>query len=364
MEFWPRLGRRKIHYGKNEANMNLSVNRIAELVHGRVTGDGRVEVRGVGSLAGARPGDLSFVKDARHFKAATQTNASALIVPEGFPKITKPVIVCKYPFLAFIQIANLVVAEREQPAPGAHPTAIIAPSAKLGSGVSIGAHAFIGPRTTIGDKTIIHPNVFIGADCKIGSDALIYPNVVIRESVSIGHRVIIHAGAVIGDDGFGYVQSNGRHVKIPQIGTVEIEDDVEIGALTTIARAALDKTVIKRGVKIDNHSHVAHNVVIGEDSMLIAYAKIAGGAIIGRNVLIAEDVGINDNITVGDRCMIGGGSNVYKNLPPSSVVWGSPAKPLPLEKRVQSVLKRLPALRETVRRIAKHLGIPFSDKEK
>jgi len=153
-------------------------------------------------------------------------------------------------------------------------------------------------------------------------------------------------------------------VKIPQIGTVEIEDDVEIGALTTIARAALDKTVIKRGVKIDCHSHIAHNVVIGEDSMLIAYAKIAGGAAIGRNCLIAEDVGINDNITVGDRSMIGGGSNVYKSLPPGSVVWGSPANPLALEKKLQSLLKRLPALRETVRKIAKRLGIsPSRDEE-
>lgn len=340
--------------------MRVTVNQIAKIVEGEVRGDGDTIICGVGSLAGARAGELSFVKDARYMKAATQTNASALIVAEHLPQISKPQIICRHPFLAFIKVVQMFAAERERPAPGTHPTAVVSPDAKIGQDVSIGAHAFIGPRTTIGDRAIIYPNVFVGADCKIGEDSLIYPNVVIRESVTIGARAIIHAGAVIGDDGFGYVQSDGRHVKIPQIGTVEIGDDVEIGANTTIARAALDKTIIKRGVKIDNHSHVAHNVVIGEDSMLIAYAKIAGGAVIGRNVLIAEDVGITDNITIGDGCMIGGGSKVYKSIPPGSVVWGAPAKSLALEKRLQSILKRLPALRETVREIARRLNIPMS----
>ena len=343
--------------------MNLSVKKIAKIVGGKVKGDGNVAIRGVGSLALARPGDISFVKDARYSKAAARTNASALIVPEALPQIAKPQIVCKQPFLAFIKIAEIAQAERERPAPGVHPTAVVSPEATLGASVSLGANVFIGPRTTIGDRTVILPNVFIGADCRIGADSFIYPNAVIRESAAIGNRVIIHAGAVIGDDGFGYVQSKDRHVKIPQIGTVKIEDDVEIGANTTVARAALDKTVIRRGVKIDSHSHIAHNVVIGEDSMLIAYAKIAGGAVIGRNVLIAEDVGINDNISVGDRSMVGGGSNVYKSLPPGSVVWGSPAKPLTLEKKLQSLLKRLPALRYTVRKIAKRLGIPLAKDE-
>jgi UDP-3-O-[3-hydroxymyristoyl] glucosamine N-acyltransferase len=343
--------------------MNLTVSEVAEIVQGQVIGDGTAVIRGVGSLAGARRGDLSFVKDPRYAKAAAQTKASALIVPKHLPDIRKPQIICKNAHLAFIEIVNRFLSERERPAPGAHPTAVIAPGATLGEGVSIGAHAFIGPRTAIGEKTTVYPNVYIGEDCKVGSHTLIYPNVVIRESVTIGSRCILHAGAVIGDDGFGYVQSNGRHVKIPQIGVVEIEDDVEVGANATVARAALDKTVIKRGVKIDNHSHIAHNVVIGEDSMLIAYAKIAGGAVIGRNVLIAEDVGINDNITVGDRSMVAGGSNVYRSLPPGSVVWGSPAKALSLEKKVQSVLRRLPALRETVRRIAKHLGIPMGKED-
>ncbi len=341
--------------------MNLTLKEIAKLVDGRLVGDGSVTVGGVGSLTNARPGDLSFVKDARHAKAAGQTRAAALIVPDHLRDVAKPQIVCKHPFLAFIKIVELVQAERERPAAGVHPAAVVDSSAKIAAGVSIGAHVSIGPRTVVGERSIIHPNVCVGADCRIGADALIYPNAVIGESVAIGNRVIIHSGAVIGVDGFGFVQSGGRHVKIPQIGVIEIEDDVEIGANTTVARAALDKTIIKRGVKIDCHSHIAHNVVIGEDSMLIAYAKIAGGAVIGRNVLIAEDVGVNDNITIGDRSMIGGGSNVYQSLPPGSVVWGSPARPLALEKKIQAVLKRLPALRETVRRIAKRLGLSDAD---
>jgi UDP-3-O-[3-hydroxymyristoyl] glucosamine N-acyltransferase len=340
--------------------MKLSLSKIAKLVEGRLAGDGNLAIHGVGSLAGARDGQLSFVKDARYFKAAAATKASALIVPALLPKVKKPQIICPNPMLAFIKVAELVAAERQAPGPGIHPTAVIGRGVKLGTRVSIGAHVFIGQQTSVGDRTAIYPNAFIGAHCTLGADTLICPNAVIRESVMIGNRVIIHSGAVIGDDGFGYVQSRGRHIKIPQIGTVEIEDDVEVGANSTVARAALDKTLIKRGVKIDCHSHIAHNVVIGEDSMLIAYAKVAGGAVIGRNVLLAEDVGINDNITVGDGCKIAGGSNVYKSLPPNSVVWGSPARPLAQEKRIQALVQTLPALRETLRRITKRLGIPFA----
>ncbi|MCP5004575.1 MAG: hypothetical protein GY941_11660 [Planctomycetes bacterium] len=153
----------------------------------------------------------------------------------------------------------------------------------------------------------------------------------------------------MGGDGFGYLQVKGKHIKIPQVGSVEIGDDVEIGSNVTIDRAALDKTIIGSGVKIDNHSHIAHNVVIGENSMLIAYAKIAGGARIGKNVLIAEDVGITDHAVIGDNCIIGGGSNVYKNLKPGSVVWGSPAKPIDQEKRIQVIIKKLPEIYKKIK---------------
>ncbi|MFN3466331.1 MAG: UDP-3-O-(3-hydroxymyristoyl)glucosamine N-acyltransferase, partial [Candidatus Brocadiales bacterium] len=267
----------------------------------------------------------------------------------------RPQIVVENPFLSFVKILEVFSQEKTRRPVGIHPTALVAETATIGREVSIGAYSVIEEGATIGDRVTIYPMVYVGQNTNIGESTLIYPRVSIRENVSIGKQVIIHSGTTIGGDGFGYLQVEGRHVKIPQLGTIEIGDDVEIGCNVTIDRATLDKTVIARGVKIDNHSHVAHNVIIGEDTMLIAYAKIAGGAVIGKNVTIAEDVGITDHATIGDGCVIGGGSNVYKSLKPGSVVWGSPAKPIMDEKRLQVLLKKLPEMQETLKKITRML---------
>ncbi|KAB2833512.1 MAG: UDP-3-O-(3-hydroxymyristoyl)glucosamine N-acyltransferase, partial [Candidatus Brocadia sp.] len=258
------------------------------------------------------------------------------------------------PSLSFTKLLEVVAQERYRRPAGIHPTAIISKQAAVGEWVSAGAHVIVEDGVEIGKHVVIYPNTFIGRGSRIGDNSVIYANVSIREDTVIGKRVIIHCNSVIGDDGFGYLQVEKRHVKIPQIGIVEIGDDVEIGAMVTICRAALDKTIIGNGVKIDNHSHIAHNVVIGDNTMLIAYAKIAGSTKIGKNVLIAEDVGVTDHASIGDGCKIGGGSNVYKSLEPGAIVWGSPAKPITEEKRIQVLIKKLPEIYSTIKRLVKN----------
>jgi UDP-3-O-[3-hydroxymyristoyl] glucosamine N-acyltransferase len=338
--------------------MDYTLREICTITGGTLVGDGNTRITGVASLEGARPGDITFVKGEEFVEKALKTRASALVVHREIKEFKSALggqIVVKDPFLAFVKILEVFSQERGKRHRGIHPPTLVAKTATIGREVSIGAYSVIEEGAVIGDRVTIYPMVYIGHNTKIGEDTLIYPMVSIREEVSIGKRVIIHSGTTIGGDGFGYLQVEGRHVKIPQVGTIEIGDDVEIGCNVTIARATLDKTVIARGVKIDNHSHVAHNVMIGEDTMLIAYAKIAGGAVIGKNVMIAEDVGITDHATIGDGCVIGGGSNVYKSLPPGSVVWGSPAKPIMEEKRLQALLKKLPEMRETLKEMVRIL---------
>jgi UDP-3-O-[3-hydroxymyristoyl] glucosamine N-acyltransferase len=333
--------------------MKFTLNEIQSIIGGKVIGNGHTCITGIASVEAAKEGDITFIKDDMLIPQALTSQASAIILHREIQSLKKPQIVIENPYLAFTKFMGIVAKERYMRPPGIHPTAIISKEASLGNSVSIGAHVIIEDNVRIGNCVTIYPNTFIGKGSCIGDDTVIYANVSIRENSVIGKRVIIHCNSVIGDDGFGYLQIGERHVKIPQIGTVEIGDDVEIGAMVTVCRATLDKTVIGNGVKIDNHSHIAHNVTIGDDTMLIAYAKIAGSTRIGKNVMIAEDVGVTDHVSIGDKCIIGGGSNVYKSLEAGSVVWGSPAKPITEEKRIQVLIKKLPEIYNTIKRLVK-----------
>ncbi|MEP9412460.1 MAG: UDP-3-O-(3-hydroxymyristoyl)glucosamine N-acyltransferase [Candidatus Brocadia sp.] len=333
--------------------MKFTLNEIQSITGGKIIGNGDTCITGIASVEVARKGDITFIKNDSLVPQALMSNASAIVVHREIQQLKKPQIVIENPYHAFTKFMEVVAKEQYARPPGIHPTAIVSKEAIIGKGVSIGAHVVIEDGAKIGDHVIIYPNTFIGRESRIGDNTIIYANVSIRENVTIGKRVIIHCNSVIGDDGFGYLQIEERHVKIPQIGIVEIGDDVEIGAMVTICRAALDTTIIGNGVKIDNHSHIAHNVTIGDNSMLIAYAKIAGSTKIGKNVLIAEDVGITDHVSIGDNCVIGGGSNVYKSLEAGSIVWGSPAKPITEEKRIQVLIKKLPEIYNTMKRLVK-----------
>ncbi|MCF6159152.1 MAG: UDP-3-O-(3-hydroxymyristoyl)glucosamine N-acyltransferase [wastewater metagenome] len=322
--------------------MEYTLHQVQSIVGGKTIGNADVIVTGIASIEAAKEGDITFIKDDTLIPQALATKASALVVHREIQALEKPYIVIENPFFAFTRFMETVAKERFRRPAGIHPAAIVSKEACIGSGISIGAYTIIEDYVTIGNNVTIYPNTFIGRESFLGDDSLIYAHVTIREGVTIGKRAIVHSNSVIGDDGFGYLQKDGRHNKIPQIGVVEIGDDVEIGSNVTICRAALDKTIIGNGVKIDNHSHIAHNVTIGDNTMLIAYAKIAGSTKIGKNVMVAEDVGITDHVTIGDNCVIGGGSNVYKSLEPGSVVWGSPARPIQEEKRIQIIIKKLP----------------------
>jgi UDP-3-O-[3-hydroxymyristoyl] glucosamine N-acyltransferase len=285
------------------------------------------------------------------------TQASAVFVPHDFSeKISAAQIRVADPSKAFEQVVLKLAPKRIAFPPGVHPTAIIDPTAKLGARVSIQPHAVIEAGVTIGDETVVGAGSYVGHETAIGSSCLIYPNVTIRERSKIGSRVIIHGGVVIGADGFGFEFKDGRQRKIPQIGIVQIDDDVEIGANTTIDRARFGRTWIQEGVKIDNLVQVAHNVVIGKHSVIAAQVGISGSVRLGERVSLAGQVGIVGHATIGDGAMVAAQSGVSKNIP-GGVWFGYPAVPFAEAKRQFAWIHRLGRLFERVKAIEKKLGL-------
>lgn len=334
--------------------MRLTVSEVAEIVGGRLIGAGEGIVTGLASLATAGPGQATFAKR-EHLKAVRDSKATAILVPENVDGACATLIVVANPFFAFGKLLRLAEKEQRTHPTGIHPSAVLGRNVTLGKDVGIGPHAVVGDDCILGDGARIYPNTTIGARCRIGPEAIVYSNVAIREDVSIGSRTIIHSNCAIGGDGFGYLQVEGKHVKVPQVGGVEIGDDVEIGCNCTVDRATLDKTVIENGVKIDNHSHIAHNCRIGENSMLIAYARMGGSTVLGKNVLLAEDVGLTNGITIGDRSIIGASSKVSRSWPADSVILGAPAQRMEDEKRQLVLIKRLPRMYELLKTLEKRL---------
>ena len=334
--------------------MRLTVAEISELVGGTLVGGGDAVVERVASLDTAGPGDVTFAKR-QNLKAAAASKATAILVPERAEGASAAQIVVDNPFFSFGVLLRMAEKEQRAHPRGIHPAAIIGEGVRLGKDVGIGAHAVIGDHSVIGDRAVIYPNTTLGAHCSVGDDTVLYSNVAIREWVTIGRRTIIHTCTSIAGDGFGYLQVEGKHVKVPQVGTVEIGDDVEIGCNCTVDRATLDKTVIENGVKIDNHCHIAHNCRIGENSMLIGYARMGGSTILGKNVLLAEDVGLTNGITLGDGCIVGASSKVQRSWPAGSIIFGAPAQRMQDEKRQLVFIKKLPRLYDTVRQLRRIL---------
>ncbi len=323
--------------------MKRRVSEIAEAVGARLVGD-VVEVSGVSSIAAASAGDLVFAEDEKSLAAALQSRASAVIAGSfaEATKTSKALLIVSHPRLAFARAAELL-HDRSQRKPEVHSSAVVHGSVSLGEQVSIDAHASLEAGVRIGDRTWIGANCVISAGVEIGEDCKIYPNVTIYSGTKLGDRVIVHAGAVLGSDGFGYVRDagSGRHEKFPQIGKLEIEDDVEIGANTTIDRGALETTRIGRGTKIDNLVHIGHNCVVGENVIIAAQAGFSGSIVIENNVIIGGQVGIGEHARIQEGVMIGGQGGVLpkKILRGKGVAfWGTPAKPL------REYLKQLAAL--------------------
>lgn len=313
---------------------DLALKDLAEFLQCRFRGDGETPITGIAGIESASRGDLVFADDEKSFATALQSNASAIIAGEfAANKLqAKPLLISAQPKLAFSRTAKLLRGSESQIS-GIHPAAIIDPSAKLSEGVSVAALAVIGQGVEIGQNTQIFGGCVIGENVRIGRDCILHPNVAIYSGARLGDRVIIHAGAVLGSDGFGYVRdaATGRHEQFPQIGRLEIEDDVEIGANSTIDRGALSLTRIGRGAKIDNLVHIGHNCDIGEDVVIAAQTGLSGSIVIEKNVVLGGQVGIGEHARIKEGVMIGGQGGVLPNkvLQGKEVAfWGTPARPV------------------------------------
>ncbi len=327
---------------------------LAEWVGGTVVGDGEVEISGVAAIEEARSGEITFVASPKYLAKLNQTGASAVIVSKEVSRAERPLLCVADPYLAFAKILGLFSHKTYEPK-GIDPHAWISPSVQLGRDLTIYPFVYVGERCQIGDRVTLYPGVCVGGDSSIGEESVFYPHVSIYPGSVIGRRVILHSGVVVGSDGFGYVKEGRKNVKIPQVGSVEIEDDVEVGANTTIDRGALGKTVIRRGVKIDNLVQVAHNVAIGEDSIIVAQVGISGSTKVGSNVTLAGQVGLVGHIEIGDNVMVGAQSGVPHDLPPNGAYTGSPAMPHRDFLRVIAVFQKLPEMRKTLTEIEKRL---------
>ncbi len=303
---------------------------IADLVKGEIKGDPEKPVTGVCGLKDATDDQLSFLGSKKFIEQAAASKAGTMIVSADTENEAaasgRTLIVCKNVDFAFTQASMVFAVPAPKPVIGVHPRAVVDPSAKLGNNVSIGPCAVIEPGAEIGDNTVISAGCYIGHDAKIGSDTLLYPNVTVMYRCIVGNKDIIHSGVVIGADGFGFVPGPNGLVKVPQTGIVRIDDDVEIGANTTIDRARFDKTWVKSNVKIDDQVMIAHNVTVGESSILVGQCGIAGSAALGRGVILGAKAGINGHITLGDGTKVAGTSSVAKSTPPGAVALGTPAE--------------------------------------
>ena len=328
-----------------------TVSELAAHIGGRVLGNGDVSIFRVAGLDSAREGEITYVEDEKFFEAANKTEASCVITPEGAHVKAPCRIEVKNPKLAFALIAE-VLHPPKQRAPEIHHTAIIARDAKIGDDVFIGAFVCIGENSVVGDRTQIRSGAKIGDHVKVGNDCVIHPNVFLEDDVAVGNNVILHAGVVIGADGFGYVRGEMSYHKFPQIGTVVIEDDVELGANTCVDRAALGRTRIGRGTKIDNMVHVGHNCDIGERVVIAAQTGISGSVVIEDDCVIGGQVGFGDHIRVQSGAVIGSKAGILPGkIVRPGVWWGIPIQPLDEYKRLNAHISRLPHVRRELKEL-------------
>ena len=318
-------------------------------------GDGSVVIARVASLDAAGAGDISYVEDQKFFEAAQSSRASCLIVPESAALDVACQIQVKNPKLAFALIAEILHPPKQR-APETHRSSVIAADAKIGRDVFIGAFVCVGENSTVGDRTQIRAGAKIGDNVSVGTDCVIHPNVFIEDGMTIGNRVILHAGVVIGADGFGYVRGDMGYHKFPQIGTVVIEDDVELGANTTVDRGALGRTRIGKGTKLDNMVHVGHNCDIGERVVIAAQTGISGSVTIEDDCVIGGQVGFGDHILVQSGAVIGLKAGVLPGkIVRPGVWWGIPIQPLDEYKRLNAHISRLPHVREQIKDLSERI---------
>ncbi len=331
-----------------------TLRQISDLVNGTLQGEETLEVSGISGLKEAGEGALTFLSQEKYIPLVKGTKASAILLQEGL-KIDSdlPCIGVKDANHALAQVSELFDCPPTPPAVGIHPTAVVAPSAKIGENVSIGPLTVVERDAEIGDNSILFSQGYVGEGVKIGSDCLLYPRVTILHRSKIGSKVILQSGVVIGSDGFGFATVAGKHIKIKQIGFVEIEDDVEIGANTTIDRARMDRTVIKKGTKIDNQVQIAHNVQVGEDCLIAAQTGIAGSSSLEHHVVLAGQVGVAGHIVIGAGCILTAKSGIAKNLTTGGIYSGRHAIPHVNHMRELAAQRKLPEMARELKNLRK-----------
>lgn len=326
--------------------MNLTLAEIAQLTACELKGDGQVKITGLCGLDDPMDGAISYIAKLEKTEFLANLNIAALIVPADAKDKELPfkgsLLYSDNPEWAFTLLMRNVDTTNKNIPTGIHPKAYVAPTAKIGNNVAIGANATIDEGAIIGDNTIIYPNVYVGRNVKIGMYCILYPNVTVREECELKNKVIIQPGAVIGSDGFGYIFHEGKHEKIPQIGNVIVQDDVEIGANTAIDRAKINHTIIGANTKIDNLVQIGHNVKIGMATVIVSQVGIAGSTEVGNGVVIAGQAGISGHIKIGDRSMIGPQAGIMSSVEPNAKMMGSPARPYGEFMRIAAIMGKLP----------------------
>ncbi len=343
--------------------MEKTLQELSVYVGGTVIGDPSVKIHGVMGIDEAREGYITFVSNDRYVKKINQTKASAIIVSPKLKDATlslskksgRNLLVCTNPYLAFAKLVELMMYKKPIYTKGIDASARIDKTAVIGLDVSIHANVTVGKNTRVGNRVVLYPCVSLGDDCTVGDDTVIYPNAVIYHDTTIGKRVTIHSNTVIGSSGFGYATDGQSYYKIPQVGTAVIEDDVDVGANTTINRAVLGETIIRKGTKIDSQVVISHNVEVGENSLIVSQVGIAGSAKIGKHVTLAGGAGIIGHIQIGDNVTVGGYSGVTKDIPDNETYLGAPALPIKRMRKCYVIIEKLPEMREYIKTLEKRI---------
>ena len=333
---------------------SIPLEALAQSVQARIHGSSEVLISGLSHLEEATCGDLSFVLKPKFYEAAKNSQAAAFLTTHPIPDDPRPQLLCSNPLLAVVTLAKKYFLP-PLPQRGIHPTAVIGQDVRIGPDVSIGPLVTIGGCAEIGAGVTIYAGGHLGENAVVGNDCVLYPHVSLLDNCILGQRVILHSGTVIGSDGFGYAQHEGRHHKIPQLGNVLIEDDVEIGANVTVDRATFGSTVIKQGTKIDNHVQIAHNVVIGEHCIVVAQVGIAGSTRLGHHVMIGGQAGLVDHLTIGDEVRIASGAGVTNHVESNQTVGGRPAVDHNTWRKAQVLQYQLPDMRNDLRTLKKEV---------
>lgn len=335
----------------------ISVAELAARLGRACEGDGTVRLSGVGSLESAGPSDLTFVRSKRYAERLISSSAGAVILPEDVDAAGRPAIRSPDPGLDFARAAAQLVPEL-RPEPGIDPSAVVSPEARVDPGAHVGALAVVGARARVGAGSVLHPHSVVYPDACVGADCTLHAGAIVREGCVLGDRVVLQPGAVIGGDGFGYAMNErGVFEKVPQLGRVLVEDDVEIGANTTVDRATLGETRLGEGVKIDNLVMVGHNCEVGEGSMIVAQSGLSGSTVVGRRALLMAQTGTGGHLRIGDGVFVGARGGIRHDVPQGRRVFGYPALEERAWHRAMAALSRLPEALRRLRRVERHLGL-------